>query len=70
MTEYPKISLAAARVNAGFSQKEGAKRLGITPETLRSYEQGGTSPTMEMVEKIESIYKFPAALINFGKVSV
>jgi len=34
------ISLAAARVNAGFNQGKAAIMLGITPKTLRGYEKG------------------------------
>ena len=33
--DYPKITLAAARVNAGYSQKEAAKKLNISNKTFR-----------------------------------
>ena len=36
----PKISLRAARVNAGLSQEEMAKRLGVTREAVASWETG------------------------------
>lgn len=35
-----RISLEAARVNAGISQKEAAKRLGINVGTLSNWERG------------------------------
>lgn len=31
-----KITLAAARVNAGLSQKDAAKLIGVSPATLRN----------------------------------
>ncbi len=36
----PKISLRAARVNAGLSQEEMARRLGVTREAVASWETG------------------------------
>lgn len=63
---YPKITLEAARVNAHLSQKAAAKSLGITPETLRRYETGKGSPTVDMVEKLSALYQFPQDYIFFG----
>lgn len=34
-----KITLEAARVNAGFSQREAARALKICPETLSSWKK-------------------------------
>lgn len=61
--EYPKISLAAARVNAGLSQKEAAKRLGLSPATLQNYEAGKTVPSWKTVNKIAAVYNFPLDFI-------
>lgn len=61
-----KISLAAARVNAGLYQREAAKRLGITPETLRNYERGKQVPNWTTVKKMEEIYGISADSIFFG----
>ena len=47
-----KISLKAARVNAGYSQKEAAELLGISNKTLCSWENGKTFPDQPMIEKI------------------
>ena len=55
-----KISLAAARVNAGLSQREAAKLLGITPGTLRNYEQGKQAPSWTTVKEMERIYGISA----------
>lgn len=60
-----KISLAAARVNAGLYQRDAAKRLGITPETLRNYERGKQVPSWTTVKEMEKIYGISADNIFF-----
>ena len=55
-----KITLAAARVNAGLSQREAAKLLGITPGTLRNYERGKQVPSWTTVKEMERIYGISA----------
>lgn len=52
-----KISLAAARVNRKIKQGEAAKKLGVTPQTLRNWEQGKTSPNFAQVQKICELYE-------------
>lgn len=67
-TNYPpKISLAAARVNAGYLQEVAAAKLHITPETLRSWENGKTVPGYDKVMEICALYQYPADYIFFGK---
>lgn len=51
-----KISLAAARVNVGLSQKNAAKELGISNKTLCNWEKGKTFPDQPMIEKICALY--------------
>lgn len=51
------ITLKAARVNAGMLQKEAAKKLGITQDTLRNYENYKSYPDVPMIKKIEELYK-------------
>lgn len=70
MSEFPKISLAAARVNANMSQEEASKALGISKASLQNYEAGRTIPTWDVVERIEEVYHFPAAYIFFRKATV
>ena len=62
-----RISLAAARVNAGLTQKEAAKVLGISQKTLFNYEKGDNIPNWEMVKRISNIYGIPDEIIFFGK---
>lgn len=56
MQEF-KITLEAARVNAGFTQKTAAELLHVDRSTLRSWEKGITSPTWKKLNEIEELYK-------------
>ena len=63
--EDVKMTLRALRVNAGLTQEEAAKRLGISEETLANWERGRTFPDVRGVQRIESLYNYPYANINF-----
>ena len=52
----PKITLKAARVNAGLTQKEAAKVLKISNKTLLNWEKGVSFPKADKVEKICDLY--------------
>lgn len=60
-----KITLAAARVNAGLSQKQAAKLLGVSNRTLCKWENGTAFPKADMIEKICDLYGVPYEFINF-----
>ena len=51
-----KITLKAARVNAGLSQKEAAKRLDVSNKTLHSWESGKTFPGADMIDALCDLY--------------
>lgn len=51
-----KITLKAARVNAGYLQKEAAKKLDVSNKTLSSWENGITMPKANMIDKICNLY--------------
>lgn len=53
----PKMTLKAARVNAGYSQKEAAKELNVSNKTLGSWENGVTYPKADKVEALCTLYK-------------
>lgn len=60
-----RITLKAARVNAGLSQREAAARLGVCRETLGNYEAGITVPDWNVVRRMERVYGLPADNIFF-----
>ncbi len=61
----PQMSLKAARVNTGYSQKEAAKKLNVSNRTLCKWENGVTYPNQPMIEKICELYQVPYDAINF-----
>lgn len=50
------FTLKTARNKCGLTQKEAAKRLGITRDALYNYEKGKTYPTVLTLKKIEEVY--------------
>jgi transcriptional regulator with XRE-family HTH domain len=60
-----KISLAAARVNAGLTQKEAAAMLDISNRTLGKWENGESFPNAQQIEKICELYVVSYDNINF-----
>ena len=69
MNYPPKISLAAARVNAGFLQEVAAIKLHVTTETLRNGEKGNTVPGYDKFMEICKLYQYPADFIFCGRRS-
>lgn len=58
-----KISLAAARVNAGFTQAEVANNLRISKKTLINWEKGKAKPSCATVRTLSNLYKMPVCNI-------
>lgn len=56
MNEVPKMTLKAARVNAGLSQKEAGKRLNVSEDVVSNWERGLSFPDVIQLEKIERVY--------------
>ena len=54
-----KITLRAARVNAGYKLIEAAKEFGINKDTLSKYEKDSSNIPRKFFIKIEEIYKIP-----------
>lgn len=63
-----RISLKAARVNAGLSKEKAAKRINITERTLSNYENGTTSPDINTAYVISEVYGININNIFFGKI--
>lgn len=51
-----KITLKAARVNAGLNQNDAASELGIHSCTLKNYEKGVNFPDVCIIEKMKALY--------------
>ena len=60
-----KITMAAARVNAGKSQAEVAEALHVGKQTVVSWERGRTSPTMEKALEFCTFCKIPIDRVSF-----
>ena len=60
-----KISLEAARRNAGLSQKDAAKALKISNTTLGKWERGESFPTADKIPKICELYNVHYDNLNF-----
>lgn len=59
------ITLKAARVNKGLTQREAAAMLNIAVSTLAQYEAGKTFPDVPTIRKIEALYNVTYNDINF-----
>lgn len=62
-----KITLAAARVNAGLTQTEAAEKIGVSQITISNWETGKTSPKMSIVPIIADLYKIPVHDLLFAR---
>lgn len=61
--EKLKISLAAARVNAGYTQAEVAKMLHKTPQTIVNWENGKSLIDTANFVFLCKLYKIPQSFI-------
>lgn len=61
-----KISLEAARVNAGLTQKEAAERMNVNVATVANWESGKTTPNAENFIKLCKLYNCPVNAISLG----
>ena len=61
-----KITLSAARVNAGYSQKTAAELLNISNKTLCNWEKGKSFPDQPMIDKLCNLYGVTYDMINFA----
>ena len=61
----PKITLKAARVNAGLTQQEVANELDVALSTVRNWENGTTMPKLPYFVKLCQLYNMPMDSIFF-----
>lgn len=50
------VTLKAARVNAGLTQREAAQLIGVSLSTLKNWESSKTFPNQPQIDKICSVY--------------
>jgi DNA-binding XRE family transcriptional regulator len=54
-----KLSIRAARIDAGMTQPQAAKELGVCTSTIQNYEGGRYPPPFSAVEKMSALYGVP-----------
>ena len=52
-----KITIKAARVNKNLSQKEAAKLIGVSKDTVGSWDRGKSMPNSKYIPAIEKVYE-------------
>ncbi|MCZ3847155.1 helix-turn-helix transcriptional regulator [Lactobacillus crispatus] len=61
-----KMTLEAARVNAGYTQVQAAKILGLKPTTLASWEKDSTRLSYVEAHRLARLYRITPDLLFFG----
>lgn len=64
-----RISMKAARVNAGKTQEDLARALKVSKQTIVSWENGKTSPTVEKAREFCELCNAPYDAISFLRQS-
>lgn len=64
-----KITLRAARVNAGLDQADVARELDVNIATVSSWETGKTKPSIDRFKKLCRLYGWPEDQIRFDEVN-
>ena len=66
LKETLRISLAAARVNAGLTQDDVARELKIAKNTLVAWEKGLSEPQISQARMLSKLYNLPLDYIFFA----
>lgn len=53
------ISLAAARVNAGMTQEDVARKMHVSKQTIVNWEKGKIIPGVPQMEMMSRMYNIP-----------
>ena len=67
MTQKLRMTLEAARVNAGLTQKQVCDAIDISMTTIGLWEHGDRMPTVDKAIKLSELYGVPLDCINFAK---
>lgn len=65
--KIPQITIRAARVNAGLSQLEAAKKLNISVRMLQKYEGGEVVPQWDTVQAMSCLYDIHTDFLFLSK---
>lgn len=60
---FPRISVAACRVNAELNQREFADKMGVSLATVVNWESGKTEPTASQLRTISQLSGIPMDFI-------
>lgn len=63
--DTPKITLKAARVNAGFTQEEVAEKLGVSARQIWIWEKSPGDIKQKYIKQLAEMYQYPKDLIDF-----
>lgn len=64
-----RISLEAARVNAGMTQPQAAQAIGVSVVTILKWEKGTTVPPVDKAEELVNLYGLRLDDVNFCRKS-
>lgn len=67
MDKNVKISLRAARINAGLNQKQAADLLLIGTSTLQGYESGRRMPRWDIIQRMQEVYGIQSSCLRPGE---
>lgn len=65
MENFVQMTLKAARVNAGLTQKQAAKKLHISDKTLNNWENGKSLPKADKIDAMCLLYGCTYNNLNF-----
>nr|DAQ68503.1 MAG TPA: Helix-turn-helix XRE-family like protein [Caudoviricetes sp.] len=60
-----KLSLKAARINAGFEAREVAEKIGVAKLTVYHWENGTAMPSLKVAQKLCDLYGLGLGDIDF-----
>ncbi|MCR4739142.1 MAG: helix-turn-helix transcriptional regulator [Lachnospiraceae bacterium] len=64
-TKEIRISLAAARVNAGMTQDYVSRILHVSKQTVVNWEKGKTEPKTSQAKQLSELYRLPYDVLIF-----
>lgn len=65
-----RMTLRAARINAGLNQEQAAGGIGVSTRTIINWEKGKSFPDAKQITRIESLYNISYADINFFDTNI